>query len=175
MAAPHGRSYVLTWIGLLGLTALSFITSVMKPSLVVEAAIALGIATIKATLVALVFMHLLHARFAQRMTIGVAVVLVALLASLMVTDVASRHTMPPKPLPPATRADASAGAPGLGAAQPQKPVAARKDPVIVGAGRTKTLSSNPAPANVDWSTVGRNDPCPCGSGKKFKKCHGANL
>ncbi len=21
-------------------------------------------------------------------------------------------------------------------------------------------------------TVGRNDPCPCGSGKKFKKCHG---
>ena len=20
--------------------------------------------------------------------------------------------------------------------------------------------------------VGRNDPCPCGSGKKFKKCHG---
>ena len=21
--------------------------------------------------------------------------------------------------------------------------------------------------------VGRNDPCPCGSGKKFKKCHGA--
>ena len=23
------------------------------------------------------------------------------------------------------------------------------------------------------STVGRNDPCPCGSGKKYKKCHGA--
>ncbi|MFH0923324.1 MAG: SEC-C metal-binding domain-containing protein [Candidatus Falkowbacteria bacterium] len=22
------------------------------------------------------------------------------------------------------------------------------------------------------SGVGRNDPCPCGSGKKFKKCHG---
>lgn len=21
--------------------------------------------------------------------------------------------------------------------------------------------------------VGRNDPCPCGSGKKYKKCHGA--
>jgi preprotein translocase subunit SecA len=26
-------------------------------------------------------------------------------------------------------------------------------------------------ANVDWSKVGRNDPCPCGSGKKFKSCH----
>ena len=23
--------------------------------------------------------------------------------------------------------------------------------------------------------IGRNDPCPCGSGKKFKKCCGANL
>ena len=23
--------------------------------------------------------------------------------------------------------------------------------------------------------VGRNDPCPCGSGQKFKKCHGANI
>jgi hypothetical protein len=23
--------------------------------------------------------------------------------------------------------------------------------------------------------VGRNEPCPCGSGKKFKKCHGATL
>jgi preprotein translocase subunit SecA len=21
--------------------------------------------------------------------------------------------------------------------------------------------------------VGRNDPCPCGSGKKYKQCHGA--
>ena len=22
--------------------------------------------------------------------------------------------------------------------------------------------------------IGRNDPCPCGSGKKYKKCHGAH-
>ncbi len=27
-------------------------------------------------------------------------------------------------------------------------------------------------ADVDFSNVGRNDPCPCGSGKKFKQCHG---
>jgi preprotein translocase subunit SecA len=25
----------------------------------------------------------------------------------------------------------------------------------------------------EFDKVGRNDPCPCGSGKKFKKCHGA--
>jgi preprotein translocase subunit SecA len=24
----------------------------------------------------------------------------------------------------------------------------------------------------DQPKVGRNDPCPCGSGKKFKQCHG---
>ena len=28
---------------------------------------------------------------------------------------------------------------------------------------------------VDLSKIGRNDPCPCGSGKKFKKCCGANV
>jgi preprotein translocase subunit SecA len=30
------------------------------------------------------------------------------------------------------------------------------------------------PVRVD-KKVGRNDPCPCGSGKKFKNCHGAGL
>lgn len=36
-------------------------------------------------------------------------------------------------------------------------------------------SMNNLPEGVDLSKIGRNDPCPCGSGKKFKKCHGANL
>jgi uncharacterized protein YecA (UPF0149 family) len=26
----------------------------------------------------------------------------------------------------------------------------------------------------DQPKTGRNDPCPCGSGKKYKNCHGAN-
>jgi len=26
-----------------------------------------------------------------------------------------------------------------------------------------------------FATIGRNDPCPCGSGRKFKACHGRNL
>ncbi len=33
-------------------------------------------------------------------------------------------------------------------------------------------AAKPAPATAE-KTVGRNDPCPCGSGKKYKKCHGA--
>ena len=30
------------------------------------------------------------------------------------------------------------------------------------------------PIHVD-KKIGRNDPCPCGSGKKYKNCHGAGL
>jgi preprotein translocase subunit SecA len=65
----------------------------------------------------------------------------------------------------------------IGPNEPPKPgVAARKDPLVIGAGRTKSLSTSAMPpADVDWATVGRNDPCPCGSGKKFKKCHGATV
>ena len=33
-----------------------------------------------------------------------------------------------------------------------------------------TVASNGSPSGAP--TSGRNDPCPCGSGKKFKKCHG---
>jgi preprotein translocase subunit SecA len=39
-----------------------------------------------------------------------------------------------------------------------------------------TLTSSLGPvarANPAVPEVGRNDPCPCGSGKKYKKCHGA--
>ena len=51
---------------------------------------------------------------------------------------------------------------------------------------TQTTSSasmgnaQPAPRTVvkdkddPYANVGRNDPCPCGSGKKYKKCHGAS-
>ena len=35
------------------------------------------------------------------------------------------------------------------------------------------LSGLPSLSDVFGKDVGRNDPCPCGSGKKFKRCHGA--
>jgi preprotein translocase subunit SecA len=68
-----------------------------------------------------------------------------------------------------------APAPEAAEAPPPKKAAPRAEPMVVGAGRTRSLSPSAAslPANVDWSKVNRNDPCPCGSGKKFKKCHGA--
>jgi preprotein translocase subunit SecA len=33
-------------------------------------------------------------------------------------------------------------------------------------------SESPVTVRRDEEKVGRNDPCPCGSGKKYKKCHG---
>jgi preprotein translocase subunit SecA len=59
---------------------------------------------------------------------------------------------------------------------PSGKVVTKPEPVVVGAGRAHALSSGGATAAAtaaDWSSVGRNDPCPCGSGKKYKKCHGA--
>ena len=44
-------------------------------------------------------------------------------------------------------------------------------PALVGNGNGAQAARDPNnPAS--WGKVGRNEPCPCGSGKKFKHCHG---
>ena len=71
------------------------------------------------------------------------------------------------------------------AAQPQQAIPARnrpdmsrmqtsrsETPVAAGGGSAASSSAKPAPAHAE-KRVGRNDPCPCGSGKKYKNCHGA--
>ena len=72
---------------------------------------------------------------------------------------------------PSPKAAAGAG-PGPGPGGPAAAVAARPE------GKPRLPSLPPAggrPAvNEAFRNVGRNDPCPCGSGKKFKKCHGQN-
>ena len=45
------------------------------------------------------------------------------------------------------------------------------DPVFA-ADATESQEEPAAPAPPSGKP-GRNDPCPCGSGKKYKKCHGA--
>ena len=42
------------------------------------------------------------------------------------------------------------------------------DAALSGAGE----QAEQAPSQPDGIKVGRNDPCPCGSGKKYKQCHG---
>jgi preprotein translocase subunit SecA len=61
---------------------------------------------------------------------------------------------------------------GPGEAPAREQVARRETPNIAGVKPVAAVGSA-GKAPVDWSAVGRNDPCPCGSGKKFKKCHGA--
>ena len=47
--------------------------------------------------------------------------------------------------------------------------------VAVGAGPRRTGGDDARVRTIrrDEPKVGRNDPCPCGSGRKYKKCHGA--
>ncbi len=44
-------------------------------------------------------------------------------------------------------------------------------PMALASGRTGG-SSRPKPEKIGGRKVGRNEPCPCGSGKKYKHCHG---
>ena len=39
----------------------------------------------------------------------------------------------------------------------------------------KLAKATSSAASSSGSRVGRNDPCPCGSGKKYKDCHGRQL
>ena len=57
----------------------------------------------------------------------------------------------------------------------QEPDAAAPAPALVAAGADESPASLAAFDEADpatWGNPGRNDPCPCGSGKKFKHCHG---
>ena len=55
--------------------------------------------------------------------------------------------------------------PSLGRVSPQ--------PVLIGAGESDFLSQRRKKSRAKLkSKIGRNDPCPCGSGKKYKRCCG---
>jgi preprotein translocase subunit SecA len=43
---------------------------------------------------------------------------------------------------------------------------------LAGAGADAAPAAKPAPFVRQMGKIGRNDPCPCGSGKKYKHCHG---
>jgi len=52
-----------------------------------------------------------------------------------------------------------------------QPVGLRpRRPAARGLGRTSEVQT----IRREGKKVGRNDPCPCGSGKKYKKCHGGS-
>ena len=87
--------------------------------------------------------------------------------------------------PPPPSAAAHAAADDAQRAVRAAGLAVRRDPRRRRAGAARPPPSAPRPARTggddarsrqvkrDEPKVGRNDPCPCGSGKKYKKCHGA--
>ncbi|MGA7788386.1 MAG: preprotein translocase subunit SecA [Xanthobacteraceae bacterium] len=62
----------------------------------------------------------------------------------------------------ATAASGVGAAPAFGNAMPARAAQASAEPA---------LARNPQDPQ-SWGKVGRNEPCPCGSGRKFKHCHG---
>jgi len=58
--------------------------------------------------------------------------------------------------------------------QPARPMGGPLPGTVVmpGPGAARQNSRQPQTPVLDFKNVGRNDACPCGSGKKFKKCHG---
>jgi preprotein translocase subunit SecA len=59
--------------------------------------------------------------------------------------------------------------------EPPPPTQPVRRPVLKGPGMDGNGSGAKVPAGVGASgaaKVGRNDPCPCGSGRKYKRCHG---
>lgn len=53
---------------------------------------------------------------------------------------------------------------------PSKTMSEKQSGLVVNEGKAQNLSSGSPTSS--YPKVGRNDPCPCGSGKKYKKCHG---
>ncbi len=65
---------------------------------------------------------------------------------------------------------------GAGAyAREEKELEDTKKHMVLAGGGTEDKEGNKqnsVPVGQKADKVGRNDPCPCGSGKKYKKCHG---
>jgi len=89
----------------------------------------------------------------------------------------------PRPEPPRTPPQSAAAAVASAAArasEPQHLPAVAREIERRQQRQQKDLQYQTGPAQAEapkpvraGAKVGRNDPCPCGSGKKYKKCHGA--
>ena len=75
-----------------------------------------------------------------------------------------------KPDAPVSESDLMVGAPAAARAMPPARAAS---PAAMQATHGDPGDAPVQPQRRSVPKVGRNDPCPCGSGKKYKKCHGA--
>jgi cytochrome c oxidase subunit IV len=92
-ATHSGAPYLIVWAALLALTGISYAVSQADLGSIAFF-IAMIIASTKATMVALIFMHLKGERFTPKLVLGVALSFIALMISLMIGDVKTRYTFP---------------------------------------------------------------------------------
>ena len=67
------------------------------------------------------------------------------------------------------------GVKAAAAANPVRPEDVAKPPAAPKAAGAGAPAARPVfrrPQSLNFAGVGRNDICPCGSGKRFKNCHG---
>jgi preprotein translocase subunit SecA len=98
----------------------------------------------------------------------------AVIAQMTRVEVRFQAPEPPPPPMQFQHADPQTG-------ENEAPFGEIPEPVDVGAFSAGAVAAAPAlgriaerdPGNpATWGKIGRNEPCPCGSGKKFKHCHG---
>jgi preprotein translocase subunit SecA len=98
---------------------------------------------------------------------------ISILSKIQIRRPEDVQAVEPPPPDPSTLRFQHAAAPPL--EPPPPPMPPPPPPGMSGppGGRTAPPMSEPGATYVrEQPKVGRNDPCPCGSGKKFKQCHG---
>jgi preprotein translocase subunit SecA len=100
----------------------------------------------------------------------------------VLSHVELRFDIPPPPPPPPQMMEhrepepmmADAGYPAFGAPPPLPPSPGRRggNGAAEAHGAARQAAGQPAGPRAPWAGTGRNAPCPCGSGKKYKHCHG---
>jgi preprotein translocase subunit SecA len=64
---------------------------------------------------------------------------------------------------------------GFAAAAQAAAAAGEIDPAVAATAAAPAPTKQQTVVKDEWSKTPRNAPCPCGSGKKFKQCHGATV
>jgi preprotein translocase subunit SecA len=86
-------------------------------------------------------------------------------------------TLTPQAAPPPPPTNVQESGPGDvpeaggGATTTRRPAKGAAAPTASAGANGSATTNNPNSS----AKTGRNDPCPCGSGKKYKKCHGSGV
>src|SRR5271170_5949344 len=92
----------------------------------------------------------------------------AVIAQMSRVEVRFQQPEPPPPPMQYQHLDPATGENEL----PPSPFSENLDVTVLATASAVALADRDPNNPATWGRVGRNEPCPCGSGKKFKHCHG---